>query len=77
MDGFDVARAFRAAGALKGVYLVALTGYALPEDLQRALEAGFDQHLAKPPDLDRLEQILARVPSADAAPGTGRESRIQ
>jgi two-component system CheB/CheR fusion protein len=77
MDGFDVARAFRAAGALKGVYLVALTGYALPEDLQRALEAGFDQHLAKPPELDRLEQILAGVPSADAAPGTGRESRIQ
>jgi CheY-like chemotaxis protein len=54
-----------------------LTGYALPEDLQRALEAGFDQHLAKPPDLDRLEQILARVPSADAGPVTGRESRIQ
>jgi two-component system CheB/CheR fusion protein len=77
MDGFDVARAFRAAGALKGVYLVALTGYALPEDLQRALEVGFDQHLAKPPELDRLEQILAGVPSAGAAPATGRESRIQ
>ena len=62
---------------LKGVYLVALTGYALPEDLQRALEVGFDQHLAKPPELDRLEQILAGVPSAGAAPATGRESRIQ
>ena len=77
MDGFNVARAFRAAAALKGVYLVALSGYALPEDIQRASEAGFDQHLAKPPDLDRLEQILARVPSADAAPGTGRESDVQ
>ena len=72
MDGFEVARAFRADDALRGVYLVALTGYALPEDLQRALEAGFDQHLAKPPDLDRLEQILARVPSAGTAPATGQ-----
>ena len=77
MDGFDVARAFRADSALKGVYLVALSGYALPEDIQRASEAGFDQHLAKPPDLDRLEQILAQAPSADAAPATGRESRVQ
>ena len=63
MDGFDVARAFRADDALKGSYLVALSGYALPEDVQRASEAGFDQHLAKPPNLDILEQTLARAPS--------------
>jgi PAS domain S-box-containing protein len=63
MDGFDVARAFRADDALKGAYLVALSGYALPEDVQRASEAGFDQHLAKPPNLDILEQTLARAPS--------------
>ena len=63
MDGFDVARAFRADDALKGAYLVALSGYALPEDVQRASQAGFDQHLAKPPDLDTLERTLARSPS--------------
>jgi len=39
-----------------------LTRYALPEDLQLAPEAGFNQHLAKLPDLDKLAQILARVP---------------
>ena len=61
MDGFDVARAFRADDALKDVHLVALSGYALPEDLQRAAEAGFDQHLAKPPNLESLEQTLARA----------------
>jgi two-component system CheB/CheR fusion protein len=63
MDGFDVARAFRADDALKGAYLVALSGYALPEDVQRATEAGFDQHLAKPPSLDIIEQTLARASS--------------
>ena len=59
MDGFEVARAFRADDALKGVFLVALSGYALPEDLQRAREAGFDRHLAKPPSLEKVEEALA------------------
>ncbi len=76
MDGFDVARAFRADGALRGAYLVALSGYALPEDVLRASEAGFDQHLAKPPSLERLEQILAHLPAAQVAPEPIRESRL-
>jgi two-component system CheB/CheR fusion protein len=63
MDGFEVARAFRADDALKGVFLVALSGYALPEDLQRAHEAGFDRHLAKPPSLEKIEQVLALTPA--------------
>jgi signal transduction histidine kinase/CheY-like chemotaxis protein len=66
MDGFEVARAFRADAVLKGAYLVALSGYALPEDVQHALESGFDQHLAKPLSLESLEQTLARVPVAEA-----------
>jgi CheY-like chemotaxis protein len=36
-----------------------LTGYALPEDMAKAKEAGFDEHIAKPASLERLEQILA------------------
>ena len=59
MDGYAVARAFRADEALKGAYLVALSGYALPEDRQRAFEAGFARHLAKPPSVEALEQLLA------------------
>ncbi len=63
MDGFAVARAFRADEALKGVFLVALSGYALPEDVQRAAEAGFERHLAKPPSLEKLEGLLASIRS--------------
>jgi PAS domain S-box-containing protein len=74
MDGFDVARALRADDALKGVYLVALSGYARPEDIQRASEAGFDQHLAKPPDLEKLEQVVAQVPAARVTAEPGRAS---
>jgi two-component system, chemotaxis family, CheB/CheR fusion protein len=63
MDGYEVARALRRDDALRDVVLVALTGYALPEDVQRAAEAGFEQHLAKPPSLEKLQQLLAHVPA--------------
>ena len=58
MSGYEVARAIRADESLKDVHLVALTGYALPDDLQRAAEAGFERHLAKPASLEALEAIL-------------------
>jgi CheY-like chemotaxis protein len=63
MSGYEVARAFRADRLLRGTFLVALTGYALPEDLQRAVEAGFDRHLAKPLGLPALEELLASLPN--------------
>lgn len=61
MSGYDIARAFRRDESLNGILLVALTGYAMPEDLQRAVDAGFDYHLAKPVDLDELNRILAQI----------------
>jgi signal transduction histidine kinase len=52
-DGYQLARRARAEiGA--SVYLVALTGYGQPEDRRQALEAGFDAHLVKPVQPDRL-----------------------
>ena len=62
MDGYEVARTFRADATLKGAFLVALTGYALPEDLERAQAAGFARHIAKPPSLEKLEEIIDEVP---------------
>jgi signal transduction histidine kinase len=56
-DGYHLARAVRdQAGA--GIFLVAMTGYGQPEDRARAIAAGFDEHLTKPVDLQRLEQVL-------------------
>jgi two-component system CheB/CheR fusion protein len=62
MDGYEVAKAIRADAELCSAYLVALTGYAAPDDLARARQAGFDEHVAKPAGTDRLERILARAP---------------
>ncbi len=66
MDGYAVARAFRADETLRSVYLVALTGYALPEDLAKAKDAGFDHHLAKPPSMDQIEHLLTHAPGPGA-----------
>jgi two-component system CheB/CheR fusion protein len=50
---------------LKSARLVALTGYALPDDERQAFEAGFDHHLPKPPSLERLDEVLANLPSSE------------
>jgi CheY-like chemotaxis protein len=57
MSGYDVAKALRADG--NRVHLVAVTGYAQPGDVKRALEAGFDGHLAKPVDVAHVQRLLA------------------
>jgi two-component system, sensor histidine kinase len=57
MNGFEVARRLRSGGSL--ARLVALSGYGQPEDVQRSREAGFDAHLVKPVDFDRVAEVLA------------------
>jgi CheY-like chemotaxis protein len=59
MDGYEVARRLRAAGI--NSTLVALTGYGQKKDIERALNAGFDAHLAKPVELSKLEELLLSV----------------
>ena len=58
IDGYEVARTLRADAELRNIRLVALTGYAQPRDVARALEAGFDRHVGKPTKLDELELLL-------------------
>ena len=60
LDGYEVARRVRAAeNGGRHTMLVALTGYGLPEDRERALAAGFDLHLVKPVSMAALEQLFA------------------
>ena len=64
MSGFDLARRVRQNRANARTRLVALSGYGQDSDIQAALDAGFDEHLTKPPDPARLEQLLggAKLP---------------
>jgi signal transduction histidine kinase len=59
LDGFQVAEHMRASLG-EEIFLVALTGYAQPEDRRRSREVGFDAHLVKPVELEALQKLLAR-----------------
>ena len=50
MNGYELARALRAMPGYASVPLVAVTGYAMYDDRDRALEAGFSDHISKPID---------------------------
>jgi two-component system CheB/CheR fusion protein len=58
MDGYAVARELR-HGVTAHARLIVMTGYDSDEDRQRAYEAGFELHVAKPVDLDAIERLFA------------------
>jgi PAS domain S-box-containing protein len=59
MDGYEVARELRLDVSFASCRLIALSGFAQPEDVRRAKEAGFDAHLPKPLRLDDLRLLLS------------------
>jgi PAS domain S-box-containing protein len=64
LDGYAVARALQSEPSLAAIFRIALSGYAQPDDQKRALDAGFEAHLSKPPDLETLDRLLAQLRSA-------------
>lgn len=61
MDGYEVVRQLRERGAGPLPLLVAITGYGRAEDRERIEQAGFDAHLIKPVDPERIQEIMVRV----------------
>jgi CheY-like chemotaxis protein len=59
MNGYEVVQALKGDAALRAAQVFAVSGHAQPEDRRKALEAGFDRHIAKPLDLDEIERILS------------------
>jgi signal transduction histidine kinase/ActR/RegA family two-component response regulator len=58
MDGYEVARTIRAQPRHADVLLIALTGWGQQDDQRRSRAAGFDHHLVKPPNIDKLRELL-------------------
>jgi CheY-like chemotaxis protein len=61
VDGYQVAQRIRSGAASAPIVLVALTGFGQPEDVRRALDAGFDAHVVKPVDPDALTKTLSEL----------------
>jgi signal transduction histidine kinase/CheY-like chemotaxis protein len=60
IDGYELARRIRVALG-PHIVLIALTGYGMESDAQKATEAGFDRHLTKPVDMQHLAQAMEMV----------------
>lgn len=56
MSGYELARLLRAQH--KDLRLIAVSGYAQPQDVAKASSAGFNGHVAKPPDPETVRSLL-------------------
>ena len=63
MDGHDLIRAVRGRPDSGGgsTPAIALSAYVSPEDRERALEAGYGEHVAKPVEIPHLVATIARL----------------
>ena len=59
IDGYEVARRIRREPACQKTRMIALTGYGQSSDIADAFEAGFDSHLVKPVEPDKLAKLIA------------------
>ena len=60
-DGYAFMREVRARDPKRQIAALAVTAFARPEDRQQALAAGFDEHLPKPVDPDKLLELAAKL----------------
>jgi len=74
MDGLEAARAVRGELNLKGLPVIALTANAMENDQKSCLEAGMDDFIAKPIDVDELEKKLLKWLNIGPPPNPGRDA---
>ncbi len=64
-DGFALLSALRADPGTAGTPAIAVTAYAMPEDIARSRDAGFVDHLVKPIDIGLFDRLLEQwLPAA-------------
>lgn len=62
MNGYEAAQVIRSSGRedLRSIPIIAMTANAFADDIQKSREAGMDDHISKPVDLERLEEVLRK-----------------
>jgi two-component system sensor histidine kinase/response regulator len=73
MNGYEATRAIRRLEETNGTHIpiIALTANAMAADRQLCLDAGMDDYLSKPIELDKLNQIIVKYGVAQAAVSVG------
>jgi CheY-like chemotaxis protein len=65
MSGYEVARQLHSDSTIKGLTLVALTGWGSEDDRRQAKNIGFDYHLTKPVEIDKLHSLLIEIDASN------------
>jgi CheY-like chemotaxis protein len=65
LDGYEVCRRVREQPWGKDIVVIALTGWGQEEDRRKSDEAGFNGHLVKPVDYDKLLDLLGSLSESD------------
>ncbi|MGF1479158.1 MAG: ATP-binding protein [Cyanophyceae cyanobacterium] len=61
MDGYELIKKVRALASAKELPALSLTAFASETDEKRSLAAGFDRHLSKPVEIDKLIDVVAQL----------------
>ena len=77
MDGYEVARRFRADPLMAEIVLVALTGWGSEADKRMSKDAGFDCHLVKPVEADSVEAVIARLCVTPVSGGKPHDGEVR
>jgi signal transduction histidine kinase/CheY-like chemotaxis protein len=70
-DGYSLVRKLRALENGRRTLAIAVTGYVSKSDVQAAMDAGFDLHIAKPVDFDTFVPLVLRLAAAARVKGIG------
>ena len=60
MDGYETLRILR-AGSMKAIPVIAVTAQAMVGDREKCLEAGADDYMSKPVDIDKLLVLMKQL----------------
>ncbi|PQA59716.1 PAS domain S-box protein [Siphonobacter curvatus] len=61
VDGYETCQQIRQQPWSRGVFIIAVSGYGQKEDQRKAQEAGFNEYLTKPVNVESLIQVLSRL----------------
>lgn len=63
MNGYEATRAIRRSSNVLGqsIPIVAMTANAFADDIQQSMDAGMNEHISKPMDLQRLKKVVAEL----------------
>ncbi|WP_218932997.1 CHASE3 domain-containing protein [Roseimaritima multifibrata] len=61
MTGYDLVKQLRKNPATAQIYMVAMTGFGQSSDRKTARESGFDEHMIKPVDITKLQDLFTKL----------------